>query len=431
MNWQTRYRIRHFLRNSFWFVPTLCIAAALLINALTRQFGETVHVPWMQYSLEGAQALLNSIGTSQLTFLVFVVTSMLLLVQISSSQLTPRIIALAFSNRFSHWVLGLFVFTYTLTVATMSRLTDKVPQLTVALAVISTVACIVVLFWFAQRLGSSLRPISVLRTVGEETRKVIDSVYPIRFTTPAQGTRINGQGVPRGDSKLLSYLGPSGVFVAFGAREMVALASKADCLIQLIPQVGDFVSSGDQFARVFPAEGSFSEEALAGVIIVDSERTLEQDPAFGFRIMVDIASRALSPAINDPTTAVLVLDQLHRLLRYVGMRQLSDGVLKDLRGKPRVIYPTPNWEDYVSLAVTEIRQFGATSIQIPRRLRAMLDHLAEVLPEARRPVLHEELALLQRSVVANYPEGVDRHRAETGDRQGMGGVSTSPPKQAA
>ena len=150
---------------------------------------------------------------------------------------------------------------------------------------------------------------------------------------------------------------------------------------------------------------------------------MEQDPGFAFRIMVDIAERALSPAINDPTTAVLALDQLHRLLRYVGQKQLGPGRVSDGQGTLRLLYPTPQWEDFVMLAVSEIRLFGASSLQIPRRLRAMLEHLIAVLPEARTPALRQEVVLLHSAVERGYLEAEDRRRAETGDRQGIGGSS--------
>ena len=86
---------------------------------------------------------------------------------------------------------------------------------------------------------------------------------------------------------------------------------------------------------------------------------MEQDPAFAFRILVDIANKGLSPAINDPTTAVLALDQIHHLLRNVGCRCLDDGRICDATGQIRLIYRTPDWEEFVRLAVTEIRLFGA------------------------------------------------------------------------
>ena len=82
-------------------------------------------------------------------------------------------------------------------------------------------------------------------------------------------------------------------------------------------------------------------------LALDRERTMEQDPEFAFRIIVDIAAKALSPAINDPTTAVLALDQIHYLLKEVGMRRLDTGVVKDRSGHVRLVYGTQDWEDFV------------------------------------------------------------------------------------
>jgi uncharacterized membrane protein len=206
---------------------------------------------------------------------------------------------------------------------------------------------------------------------------------------------------------------------------LVAAAQQAECVIELLPQVGDFVARDDPLFRVYPADSDIDEAAVHQMVAFGPERTMEQDPAFAFRIMVDIAARALSPAINDPTTAVLALDQLHRLLRYIGQKQLDSGRVFDGQGKLRLLYPTPQWEDFVMLAVSEIRLFGASSLQVPRRLQAMLEHLMAVLPEVRTLALRQELALLHSAVEHAYLEAEDRRRAETSDRQGIGGSSAA------
>jgi uncharacterized membrane protein len=231
-----------------------------------------------------------------------------------------------------------------------------------------------------------------------------------------------------GPSRVVEYTGRSGTFLAFGAVELVEAARKSDCVIELIPQVGDFVPNGDPLFRIYPADREIDPAALMRMVAFGAERTLEQDPAFAFRIMVDIAARALSPAVNDPTTAVLALDQLHRDLLYLGRRELSSGAATDDSGKVRVVYPTPSWEDFVALATNEIRLFGANSIQVARRLNAMLEHLAGALPEPRQPPLREELAMLQRAVERAFPDERDRKRAHTGDLQGIGHSSPAEKK---
>ena len=150
------------------------------------------------------------------------------------------------------------------------------------------------------------------------------------------------------------------------------------------------------------------------------ERTIEQDATFAFRIIVDIAIKALSKAINDPTTAVLAIDQLHRLLRAVGRRHLHDDVIRDNAGNPRVFFRTPDWEDFVQLACREIRFYGAENFQVARRLRAMLENLEQVLPPARGPALLKELDLLDQTMVRLNMLPDDLALARTPDLQGLG-----------
>jgi uncharacterized membrane protein len=155
-------------------------------------------------------------------------------------------------------------------------------------------------------------------------------------------------------------------------------------------------------------------------VALGSERTLAGDPAFGFRILVDIAIKALSPAINDPTTGALAVDQLQHLLHLLGERQLDAGLVRDSNGVARLIYRTPVWEDFVTLAVTEIRICSAGNPQVTRRLRAMLDHLVQVLSAERSVAVRGELALLGRTIESGFSDAGDRLIAATGDLQGFG-----------
>jgi uncharacterized membrane protein len=152
---------------------------------------------------------------------------------------------------------------------------------------------------------------------------------------------------------------------------------------------------------------------------------MEQDPLFAFRILVDIAIKALSKAINDPTTAVLAIDQLHRLLRSAGRRNLRTDQILDRAGKLLVIFRTPNWEDFVHLAFTEIRFYGAENMQIARRLRAMIVNLTDTLPAERHSALSKELELLDRTIVQLYVLPEDLKLARMPDPQGLGGSSHS------
>src|SRR5262249_16600077 len=143
---------------------------------------------------------------------------------------------------------------------------------------------------------------------------------------------------------------------------------------------------------------SIEDDRLRSCIAFGPERTMEQDATFSFRVIVDIAIKALSKAINDPTTAVLAVDQLHRLLRAVGRRPLPADVSPGAGGKVRVVIHTPNWLDFVELSCREIRLYGAENYQVARRMRAMLEILTKTLPEARGPALQRELALLDETL---------------------------------
>jgi uncharacterized membrane protein len=188
----------------------------------------------------------------------------------------------------------------------------------------------------------------------------------------------------------------------------------------MLPQVGDFVAARQPLFRIF-GKGEMPQEAsLYQSVAVGPERTLQQDPGFAFRILVDIASKGLSPAINDPTTAVQAIDQIQYLLRHLGSRCLDEGQRLDSQGVVRLIYRTPDWEDFVGLAVTEVRHFGGTSIQIARRLRALLENLIQTLPEGRAAVLRTELDLLERSARRFFPDAEDLAMADVSDFQGVG-----------
>ena len=159
--------------------------------------------------------------------------------------------------------------------------------------------------------------------------------------------------------------------------------------------VGDLVPHGDVLIEVYGAGTLPAADRLRGMVALGEERTIEQDTAFALRILVDIAIRALSPAVNDPTTAVQVLGALEDLLLRIGESDLTGrGTLRDAAGDPRVLVATRRWEDLLALALTEIRDYGSTSTQVTRRLRALLEDLAVRVRPEHRAAVAEQLAAL-------------------------------------
>ncbi|MFZ0505695.1 MAG: DUF2254 family protein, partial [Chthoniobacterales bacterium] len=219
-------------------------------------------------------------------------------------------------------------------------------------------------------------------------------------------------------------------------KKLLAEAEKTNGMIEFAPQVGDFVGSGEPLFRLHGGATAVDERKLRAAVVCGGERTIEQDPLFAVRILVDIAIKALSKAINDPTTAVLAIDQLNRLLRRAGKRNLRTDQILGRSGEVRVIFQTPNWEDFVNLAFSEIRFYGAENIQIARRLRAMIANLKDTLPIQRHPPLYEQLDLLDRMIEKVYVLPEDLRLARIPDAQGLGGSShseraefTSQPKE--
>ncbi len=419
MTWLQRYKLRNYFRNSIWLLPVFGMVAALVsvtcLDWIERRAG------W-QSSLDPAAglALFGTLAGAMLTFIVFLSSSLLLVLQLASAQLSPRIIGVVFQDTVTRFALTLFAFTLTFTLAVLVRVHASVPAMTAHLCAYLCLLCVGVFLFLIDHVGKSLRPSGALQAVARLGHGVIRSVYPRRLSGPrdaAQQPMNAPGGVPAG-----TVSSPKdGVLLAFDLEGLVALAQASGCIVEVVPQVGDFVAAGSPLFRTFGGQGGPSTPALCQSVALGQERTMEQDPAFVFRIIVDIASKALSPAINDPTTAVLAIDQIHHLLRSVGVRHLDEGLAQDRTGSVRLVYRTPDWEDFVCLAVTEIRQFGGTSIQVARRLRAMLENLTEVLPPERTALLRSELELLRRSAGRSFPEPEDQALAHVSDLQGVGG----------
>jgi uncharacterized membrane protein len=421
MTWLQRYRIRHYIGNSIAVLPVLGIVAALVTTWLLHRIEKSMG--WeSSLSPEAARIVIGTLAAAMLTFIVFLSSTLLVAVQLASGQLTPRIIAFVFRDPVTKFALTVFVFTFTLALAVLVRIEDKVPVLTPRLATWGCVVSLCVFFYLIDHVGKQLRPSGVLKQIGVTGRKVIKSVYPRHFAELPEKPRESLDFLDE-EPELTIASPKGGVVLAFNANGLVGLAEQANCLIEIVPQVGDFIAAGDPLFRVFQNGATLSAEKVCQCVAVGQERTVEQDPALAFRIIVDIASKGLSAAINDPTTAALAIDQIHHLLREVGSRHLDEGVIRDEEGWLRLVYRTPDWEDFVQLAVTEVRQFGGPSIQIARRMRAMLENLIETLPDERTMLLRQQLSILNKTAERHFLEPEDRALAAAGDSQGMGGMS--------
>ena len=213
--------------------------------------------------------------------------------------------------------------------------------------------------------------------------------------------------------------GPLSV-VAFDLVGLVRLAHHADGVIEMTYAVGDTVVDGAPLANVRGGSHRVKESHIKHAVILRTERTIVQDPKYALRLLVDVAIRGLSPAVNDPTTAVMALDQIEDLLRRLGRSDLDVGHEIDRQGTLRLVYPTPCWDDFLELALVEIMYYGSQSIQVMRRLAALLNDLeAAVLPSRQAAVRHFSQRL-HLSVEHSFVDPEYRQDAEELDRQGLG-----------
>jgi uncharacterized membrane protein len=419
MTWIERHRLLRYLNDSIWVAPSFGILAGIITSRVLYAIDRALE--WkMSFTPDTARMVLITLSSSMFSFVVFLASALLIALQLASAQLTPRIMALVFRDPLTKIAMTLFVFTFTLSLKVVIRISDWVPRLTVITAAYSCVLSLIVFLYLIDHIGKMLRPNEAMRMVALLARKVIEKVYPRPFVE-ANMTAAKAIEPAHGPHTSSVPSRKDGVVIACDIDGIVSLVQRADCVLEMVPQLGDFVAKGAVLFHVYGDASGLDVEELIGMIAIGQDRSLEQDPGFAFRILVDIAAKALSPAVNDPTTAVLAIDQIHHLLRTVGGRDLDDERVRDAAGRIRLIYRTPGWDDFVNLAVTEIRQFGAQSIQVNRRLRAMLESLIQILPPARDKALRQALDVLKRSTARSFLEPEDRAMAAISDSQGMGG----------
>jgi uncharacterized membrane protein len=385
---------------------------------------------FMALSVTGARTLLETFVTMNLSFLVFTFGSLLVAIQVAGGQYTPRIIATTLlRDNTIRVIVGVFLFTLAFAVRVLVRIDETVNQLDIFVASLLGVLSIMVFLFLIDYAARLLRPVSIVQRVGgfgvrRDPERVSPSDHGNAPAVSVVRPRVTGSGSSCTKARPASVL-------AVGLAGLVRLARAADGVIEFVPHVGDFIADGEPLFRLHGGAGAIDDRRLRASVALGSERTMEQDPTFALRILVDIAIKALSAAINDPTTAVMAIDQLHRLLRLVGLRNLHNEELRDAGGTLRLVLLTPNWEDYVHLTCTEIRHCGGGSVQVMRRMRSMLENLLQSLPPHRHAELRRQLELLDRTIDDRFAFDEDRALARTADSQGLGGTLGLQPSDSA
>ena len=253
------------------------------------------------------------------SLLGFVVTVTVLVVQQATGTLSPRYMRLWYRDRLQKVVLAMFVGTFTFAYSLLRRVEDgSVPDLGVTLAGVAVLGSLILLLVYVNRFTHNLRPVAVAAGVAAAGAKVVDQAVGVAAHGITQDV-----GVSRLTAPVLTVPATRhGTIQAVSGRRLLREARRHDCVLVLVRSVGDFVPEGTPLMTVHGSSPP-SPRTLEGLVATGVERTIEQDPAFALRILVDIAIRALSPAVNDPTSAVQVLDYVELLLHVLAPLPLS------------------------------------------------------------------------------------------------------------
>jgi uncharacterized membrane protein len=429
VTWSLEFRLRRYLRESLWVVPLVGGVLGWTLGLVSTEVGAVVDVStrW-QYSASTAEAVLAAVVAASVSLVGFVVTVSVLIVQMATGTFSARYMRIFYRDRTFKAVLAVLIGTFTLSYTLLRHVeTDQVPNIGITLAGAFLGLGILLFVIFLDRAIHRLRPVAVAALVAKAGRRALHEVLEAAARPDAPAV-VPAPYQPPGEPLLVVRMQRGGAIQAIDVDGLGRWAHANESLVVLRHPIGDFISAGSSLIEVYGrAAAPSADTQLRAMVALGVERTIEQDPAFAVRIMVDIAIRALSPAVNDPTTAVQVIDHLEDLLREVGQVDLSDtgAPLDDMTSG--LVVPVRRWADYLTLSVTEIRQYGVTSIQVVRRLRAMLEALTEsVLPERREAVLRE-LARLDESVGEKWRSTVDLDLAGVADRQGVGGPASGQP----
>jgi uncharacterized membrane protein len=402
---------------TLWVIPVLCVLAGLTCSVSTIAVDRAFDYDLVPRSLTGGPdaslQILSTIAGSMVSLAALVLTITMVVVQLAMGQFSPRIVQTILRDKPSQVAIGLFVATFAHAMLAMREVNfdpeETVPGVAIVVAYLLVFASIVVLVIYVQHIGQALRVSALIELVGSDTRRLLDRLYPDR-----------GTPVDDGDERIIRAP-VSGVVTGISYDDLIEGARRADCTLELVPALGEFVPAGAPLFRIEGTNGELDPDDVTRAVQLDLERTLDQDAAYGFRLLVDIAERSLSESpFQDPTTAVQAIDRLHDCLRQIARRPLTDGIHRDEDGVTRLVVQAMDWDAYVHLALDEIRQVSVASPQVTRRLEAALRDLLSIVPPERRTALEAQLDKLEAGIDSRVDDQDDAAFAKQSDPEGIG-----------
>ncbi|RYD70486.1 MAG: DUF2254 domain-containing protein, partial [Verrucomicrobiaceae bacterium] len=333
---------------------------------------------------------------------------------LASTQYTPRILRNFMRDRANQFVLGIFVavFTYCLIVLRTIRndgdegAAGFVPLLAVAFGMLSALLAIACLIFFIHHIASSIQASTILKAITDETLNAIEKLFPKELGESMRGDRAAS---PAQDSEWLPVFAENnGYLQHIDQGELLQLAEKEDALLRLEQAPGDFVYSGARLVSANKILPNGAVTALQGMFIVGDFRSVDQDAAFGVRQIVDIALKALSPGVNDTSTAVSCLDYLGAILCQITTRREASP-LRGKDGELRVIAPVQSFADFVALSFDQIRLSANGNVTILRHILRVIGRVADTtIDETRRATLLTQARLIIELADSSVSSDYDR-----------------------
>lgn len=413
------------LHSSFWFLPTCLVLAAGLLGILLVEIDYRLDVDPKEeaprifaISAEGAQGLLQAIATSMITVAGVIFSITILILNEASNQYSPRILRNFVRDRRNQVVLGVFlaVFVYCIVVLRAIHDTDEetfVPPISVLAGIFLALVGIGFVIFFIHHIAYSIQASTILQRIVNETLDEINELYPDEL----------GAGMDESSFRLPTELeegpdwrplnaGKSGYLEVTRGRALLKFAEDHDTVLRLEYKIGEFVVEGTPLVSVYGKEAPSGEaaEELLQSISISAYRTIEQDASFGIRQLVDVSLKALSPSMNDTTTAIMCIDHLTVILTRLVQRKIESPFrLKNKR--LRLIVNRPDFDDLLNDCTEQIRQNAGGNV-------ATLNHLIHMLATAvplttdrsRLRAIEGQLDLLRQTVELTIVFPADRER---------------------
>jgi uncharacterized membrane protein len=404
-----------------WLIPLAYAAGALIVGFTVPRLAYSLLPGYTStISVNAAIGIYSAVASGMIALTGIVFSLTFVMVQFSATAYSPRLVLWMARDPVMSHSMGVFTATFLYAIAALAWVdragSGRVPLAGTLLVTVLLIVSVIMFIVLIQRVGT-LQINRMLAFTADQGRKVIEILYPPLDTPPCQGAAKTAQSPCL---QTLLHHGKPGFIQEVDIPALVEIARRNDHPIELVASVGDAALEATPILRVLGVGAPIPEDSLRPTIKLGEERTFEQDPKYALRLLVDIAIKALSPAINDPTTATQTLDQIEDLLIRLGQRRLEIGSFCDEAGDLRLLMSFPTWDDFLRLALDEIRFYGAASIQVMRRMKALVNELISILPEERQPALRHWQERLQDTVERSFADRLDKLEASDEDRQGLG-----------